>query len=151
MKAIKVEKEAWDLFFELLDDLANNNLSYMNRYPEPVGEMRYRDVLKKAFLDTGKCLAIIWLIFENGLKKTYSFLIEADIEEGEFSNIAALPGKVRANVIEELGDEKTIKIYRESKFSNGNEIVRYLELVGNKYRERELYITMKNALKEELF
>jgi hypothetical protein len=151
MKAIKVEKEAWDLFFELLDDLANNNLSYMNRYPEPVGEMRYRDILKKAFLDTGKCLAIIWLIFENGLKKTYSFLIEADIEEGEFSNIAALPGKVRANVIEELGDEKTIKIYRESKFSNGNEIVRYLELVGNKYRERELYITMKNALKEELF
>jgi len=71
--------------------------------------------------------------------------------EGEFSNIAALPGRVRANLIEELGDDKTIKIYRESKFSNGNEIVRYLELVGNKYRERELYITMKKALKEELF
>lgn len=151
MRAIKVEKEAWDLFLELLNDLASNNLSYMNRYPEPIGEMRYRDVLKKAFLDTGKCLAIIWLIFDNGLKKTYSFLIEADINEGEFSNIAALPGRVRANLIEELGDDKTIKIYRESKFSNGNEIVRYLELVGNKYRERELYITMKKALKEELF
>ncbi|HLI46791.1 MAG TPA: hypothetical protein VKU94_06310 [Geobacterales bacterium] len=151
MKIVKVSKEAWDLFFELLDDLSKENLAYMNRFPEPVGEMRYRDLLKKAFVETGKCHAIIWLVFDNGIKKTYSFLIEAELKEGEYSDIIALPGKTSAYVIEEKENDKTIMLYNQSSFSNGNEILRYLELVGNKYRDREIYITMKNVLKEDLF
>jgi len=149
MKVIKVEKEAWDIFFELLEDLSKENLTYMNRFPEPIGEIRYRDLLKRAFIETGKCLAIIWLIFDDGIRKTYLFLIEAEFSEGEFSDILSLPGKTTAYVIEEKGDEKIVKLYAPSRFNNGNEILRYLELVGNKYREKEIHITMKNALRED--
>ncbi len=149
MKIVKVEKEAWDSFLELLGDLENEKLTSMNRFPEPVGELRYRDLLKKAFIETGRCLAIIWLYFNSSLKKTFSFLIEADLKEGELKDILSLPGKVKSVVVEEFKDERIMKIYNESRFMNGNEIIKYLEIVGDKYRDRELYVTLKNALKEE--
>ncbi len=149
MKIVKVEKSAWESFLELLSDLENEKLTYMNRFPEPVGEVRYRDLLKKSFIETGRCLAIIWLYFNSELKKTYSFLIMADLKEGELKDITSLPGKVSSIVVEEFKDEKIIKIYNESSFANGDEIIKYLEIVGDKYRNRELYVTLKNILKEE--
>lgn len=148
MKVVALKKEAWDSFLELLKDLESDNLVFMSRFPEPVGEMRYRDLLKKAYIETGRCLAIIWLSFDSGLSKTYSFLIEADLREGEFKDILALPGEVNTTVVEDLGGERIVKIYKNSSFMNGNEIIRYFEVVGNKYREREIYVTLKNALKE---
>lgn len=150
MKVVKSNKEAWDLFFEMLNDLSSEQLEYMSRFPEPTGELRYRDLLKKAYLETGRCLAIIWLSFESGLKKTFVFSIEAELKEGEYKGLESLPGKVRASLIEEMKGDRTIKVYNESTYNNGDEIIRYLELVGNKYRERELYVTMKNVLKEEM-
>jgi hypothetical protein len=150
MKVIKVDKDSRELLSELLNDLEKDTVIYLARFPEPIGELRYRDMLKKMFLSTGKCLAIVWLVFENNIRKIYSFLISAELKEGEVNDILELSGYVSGSLIEEINDEKIYKQYRETRYLNGKEILFYLEEVGNKYRDREIKATIKSALKQEV-
>jgi hypothetical protein len=150
MKIYKENKDSRELLKQLLEDLDNDDVIYLRRFPEPVGEFRYRDLLKKMYFEIGSCLAVVWLFFEDGRIKIYSFLIEANLEEGEVKNITAINGFVQGKLIEEKGSMKEIVIFEKSYFNKGEEILHYLEEVGNKYRDREIKATLKNALKEEI-
>ena len=150
MKVEYINKDSRELLYELIKDLQSDSIIYLARFPEPIGEMRYRDVLKKMFLDTGRCLAIVWLFFEEGVKKIYSFLIQTNLKEGNLDDILKLTGNVSGILIEETFSDRIYKVYKDAPFMDGKEILYYLEEVGNKYREREIKATLKIALKHDL-
>ena len=148
MKIIKESKDARYLLNELLEDLSKDTIIFLKRFPEPIGELRYRDILKKMYLETGSCLATVWLFFEDGLTKIYTFYVNTDLNEGEVDTIAKLRGYVEGKLIEEKDSYKKMILFEKAKFSNGEEILKYLDEVGNKYREREIKATLKGSLKE---
>ncbi len=102
------------------------------------------------YLETGSCLATVWLFFEDGLTKIYTFYVNTDLNEGEVDTIAKLRGYVEGKLIEEKDSYKKMILFEKAKFSNGEEILKYLDEVGNKYREREIKATLKGSLKEEI-
>jgi hypothetical protein len=57
---------------------------------------------------------------------------------------------VEGKLIEEKDSYKKMILFEKAKFSNGEEILKYLDEVGNKYREREIKATLKGSLKEEI-
>lgn len=150
MKVVREKKDARYLLKMLFEDLSKDSIVFLKRSPEPIGESRYRDVLKKLYLETGSCLATVWIFFEDGLTKIYSFYINTDLEEGEFDNILTLKGTVEGKLIEEKDSLKKITIFEKATFENGEEILKYLDDVGNKYREREIKATLRSALKGEI-
>ena len=148
MRVVETGKTVNDLLNMLLGDLDRDDLIGLARLPRPKAHERYRDILKRIYGRAGVCTAIVWLEFEDGLRRMYVFNIKAKVTEDARSYYDA-GVLVEGWLIERRNNEMTHYIYAPIEFRSSGEVLPMFDSVGDKYRGAEVRATIHRAIEEE--
>ncbi len=147
MQVIRTNRSASELVDLLIKDLNRDDIVGLARIPEPRIEEKYREVLKRVYESVGLCMATVWIEFLDGSKKSYVFLIRANVKDS-MDNYLSNGGIVEGYLVETKNGQITHTIYESFSFSQASEAFIKFDEVGDRYRRVETRVVMRRALEK---